>query len=180
MKIINITILILFILVPAEADQSDPHLDKLFGELLLQDNTKNYEYLIEKIWEIWLDPSDPSIKKDFNIALSLMKKFRYKQSIFFLSRVIDKNPNFAEAWNKRATAYFIVGDIERSIFDINKTLILEPRHFGAMDGLALINIRYKNYHQAIKIYEEILKILPQDLNAIKRIEQLEKIISEKI
>ena len=77
-----------------------------------------------------------------------------------MSNIIDKNPNFAESWNKRATVYYLIGDYENSIKDINQTLTLEPRHFGAMDGLALIHIKLKEYKKAAKIYKKILEILP--------------------
>ena len=67
-----------------------------------------------------------------------MNKFQYKKSIYFFSKIIEKNPNFAEAWNKRATVYYLLGNYEESISDIRQTLRLEPRHFGALDGLGLI------------------------------------------
>ena len=94
--------------------------------------------------------------------------------------MIDKNPGFAEVWNKRATIFYIIGDYEKSINDIGQTLILEPRHFGAMDGLGLIFVDLKKYSEAIEIYKEMLKILPFDLKIQKKIHQLEKIISKEI
>ena len=103
-----------------------------------------------------------------------------KQSITFFSRTIDNNPDFAEAWNKRATVYYLIGDYEKSINDINQTLILEPRHFGAMDGLGLILIELKKYPYALNIYKEILKILPYSIDTKNKIQMLEKITIENI
>ena len=63
-------------------------------------------------------------------------------SIAFFTRVIEKKPDFAEGWNKRATAYFMIGEFDKSMLDINQTLKLEPRHFGALDGMGLIFITF--------------------------------------
>ena len=180
MKIKYILLYIFIICFSLKADQKDPFLNELFIKLHSKSNQYNYDVIISKIWDIWLKSDDVSIDRDFQIALSLMKKFQYKQSIIFFSRVIEKKPDFAEAWNKRATAYYLIGDYEKSISDINYTLILEPRHFGAMDGLALIFIKSKKYSQALEIYREILKILPYSRNIKSKIKILEEIISKNI
>ena len=73
-----------------------------------------------------------------------MRTRDFIMSIAFFTRVIEKKPNFAEAWNKRATVYYMMGDFDKSMYDINETLKLEPRHFGAMDGMGLIFMHYSN------------------------------------
>ena len=72
-----------------------------------------------------------------------MKNSQLKESIEIFSKVIENKPNFAEAWNKRATVYYLIGDFDSSVMDIKQTLKLEPRHFGALDGLGLIFIHLK-------------------------------------
>ena len=104
-----------------------------------------------------------------------MNKFQYKQSIVFFSRVIKKNPDYAEAWNKRATVYYLLGDYKNSINDINHTLILEPRHFGAMNGLGMILIKLNKYDEALITYKEILKIIPHDKEIKNRIKDIENL-----
>ncbi len=179
MKLINIFIIIIFFFQVAKADQKNPKLDELFEQLKISNNQNKYDIIINEIWSIWLESDDNEINKDFNIALSLMNKFRYKQSILFFSRTIEKNPSFAEAWNKRATAYYLIGDYENSINDINQTLILEPRHFGAMNGLALILFNLEKYSEAITIYQEILKILPYSIETRNKIIRIKEIFLEK-
>ena len=107
---------------------------------------------MEKIWDIWLETNDIEIEKDFNRGVESLHIGDYNMAIYFLTRVIKKNPNFSEAWNKRATVYF----------DINKTLKLEPRHFGAMDGMGLIFMHMKQYDNALKIYDQMLEIFPNN------------------
>ena len=89
-------------------------------------------------------------------------------SIAFFTKVIEKKPNFAEGWNKRATAYFMIGEFDKSMFDINQTLKLEPRHFGALDGMALIFMHLKQYNEAIKIYDKMLNIFPNNKSIIDK------------
>tara|TARA_B110000014_G_C20100936_1_gene577907 strand:- start:735 stop:1286 length:552 start_codon:yes stop_codon:yes gene_type:complete len=164
----------------SNADQNNLLLDNLFIKLQSINNTNEYKKTLEKIWEIWLDPSDPDIEKDFNVALSLMHNFQYKESIILFSKVIIMNPNFAEAWNKRATVYYLIGDYNNSINDINQTLILEPRHFGALNGLGIILVKLKKYDEALIIYRKILKLLPYDQEIKEKIKSIEIIKFENI
>ena len=81
-------------------------------------------------------------------------------------------PDFAEAWNKRATVYFFNGEFEKSIQDIEKTLSLEPRHFGALDGLAQIYFLQDKFLKAAATYEQLLQILPFSENAKRQLERI--------
>ena len=99
-----------------------------------------------------IDNSDAQIIMD-NIS-NYFKSQKYNEAISALSFVIELEPNFSEAYNKRATFYFIMGEYEKSIKDIKITLTLEPRHFGALDGLSRILISYGNYNQAMQVFNK--------------------------
>ena len=90
------------------------------------------------------------------------------------SEALDVDPNFAEAWNKRATLHYIIGDYEKSVSDISKTLELEPRHFGALDGLAEIYISQDQFEKAAQTYKKILEILPYSKKAKMRLEYIQQ------
>ena len=77
-----------------------------------------------------------------------------EKAIEIFSNVIDLDPSWAEAWNKRATVYYMIGEFEKSQADINKVLELESRHFGALAGQGLVNIELENYEKAIKSYQQ--------------------------
>ena len=94
-------------------------------------------------------------------ALTITPKL---MSILFFTRVIEKKPDFAEGWNKRATIYFMMGEFDKSMLDINQTLQLEPRHFGALDGMGLIFIHLDQPEKAIEIYDQMLKIFPNSVD----------------
>ena len=96
----------------------------------------------------------------------------YKRSIDYFDKVIISKPNFAEAWNKRATAHFMMGNFDLSMEDISQTLQLEPRHFGALDGMGLIFIHLNEHEKAIEIYDKMLEIFPNSIGTKLKKEKL--------
>ena len=96
------------------------------------------------------------------IGVQRMNTNRQSEAMLIFNELIENFPDYAEAWNRRATLHYLLGNYQESIGDIEKVLALEPRHFGAMEGLGLIFINLQEYDQAIKIYKEMLKILPHD------------------
>ena len=158
-----IRIFLFFIIIPI----SFPHksysseLDNLFLKLKLSDNAvlaRNYE---SKIWKIWLNSgSSDASNNQMQIGLKLMENGQLVHAQKVFEDISIKDPNWAESYNKIATIKFLKGDYPGSINDIQKTLKLEPRHFGAISGLVQINIILKNYEQALKNLEYVLKIHP--------------------
>ena len=136
-------------------------LDNLFLKLKLSDNAvlaRNYE---SKIWKIWLNSgSSDASNNQMQIGLKLMENGQLVHAQKVFEEISIKDPNWAESYNKIATIKFLKGDYSGSINDIQKTLKLEPRHFGAISGLVQINIILKNYEQALKNLEYVLKIHP--------------------
>ena len=86
--------------------------------------------------------------------------------------VIEAIPQFAEGWNRRATAYFMVGDFEASLRDIQQTLALEPRHFGALSGLSMILENTLQYDKAIQAEKLLLELMPENVLIKERIQLL--------
>ena len=115
------------------------------------------------IWKIWHEIDDPKTTREFETGVQMMNLGYFKRSIDYFDKVINKNPNFAEAWNKRATAHFMMGNFDLSMQDISQTLQLEPRHFGALDGMGLIFIHLNEHEKAIEIYDKMLEIFPNSI-----------------
>ncbi len=160
------------------ADQNDKRLDGLFHLLANSDDIGEINKATSNIWKIWLEINDPLVESDFKRGLSSMKNGRLKESIEIFSIVIKNKPNFAEAWNKRATAYYLIGDFDSSVIDIKQTLKLESRHFGALDGLGLIFIHLQQFENAIDVYDQILKIFPNNSSAIQKRKHLMDFVSK--
>ena len=85
------------------------------------------------------------------------------------TKLIEANPNFTEAWNKRATLRFMLWDFEGSLEDVEKVLTLEPRHFGALSGLGMIHLRLGDPERALKAYEDLVNIFPSNADAVQKI-----------
>ena len=145
-----------------KADQNDARLENLFEILSKTESNIQINEVTSSIWDIWHETNDPSIEADFYRGLESMRTGDLIMSVAFFTRVIDKNPNFAEGWNKRATVYYMLGKFDASMMDIHETLKLEPRHFGAMDGMGLIFIHLEQFDKAIDIYDQMLKIFPNN------------------
>ena len=162
MKYINLILVFLFLTLPVKSDQLDTRLPNLFQKLYVTTDDYQINEITKKIWDIWHETNDIKIETDFYRGMESMRTRDFIMSIAFFTRVIEKKPNFAEAWNKRATVYYMMGDFDKSMYDINETLKLEPRHFGAMDGMELIFMHLQQYEKAIKIFEQMLEIFPNN------------------
>ena len=102
------------------------------------------------------------------------------KAIEIFTEVIENDPNWAEAWNKRATALYMLGDYQGSQKDIDKVLELETRHFGALAGQGLVNIKLENYEKAIDSYKRAQEIYPAMQSPKIMIEQIEQLIKERL
>ena len=95
------------------------------------------------------------------------------------SEAIELDPSWAEAWNKRATVLYMLGEFQKSQNDIDQVLALEQRHFGALAGQGLVNIQLKNYEKAIRSYEQAQEIYPAMRSPKIMIKQIEQLIKEQ-
>ena len=173
-----ISLILFFICLPTKSDQLDYRLTGLFEELYTSTTEIRINEITKKIWDIWHETNDYSIQPDFNRGIESMQRNDLSMSISFFTRVIEKKPEFAEAWNKRATVYFMVGEFDKSMLDIKETLKLEPRHFGAMDGMGLIFMHLQQYDEAIKIYNQMLKIFPNNQSIKDKKKLMESYLSK--
>ena len=95
------------------------------------------------------------------------------------NRIIELAPNFAEGWNKRATLYYLMGNYPASLADIKRTLELEPRHFGALSGLGLVNVELAHDEAALAAFERALAVDPHLDSANKNAEALRERIKQR-
>ncbi len=177
-KIFIISISILFASKIAIADQNDPRLNNLFKKLNETENQDEIRDLISDIWNIWYEVDDPKVIEYFEKGIQAMNIRNYPLAIRFFNNLIEEDPNFAEGWNKRATVHFMMGNFDQSMQDIIKTLELEPRHFGALDGMGLIFIHQGQFEQAIDVYDKMLEIFPFSVKTMDKKERIQSFISQ--
>jgi tetratricopeptide (TPR) repeat protein len=159
---------------PAMATQKDPALDGLFDRLRTIDDPLQAQLLVQAIWETWMASGDAALDALMAHGLEQMRSRDLDGAVATFTALIEKAPDFAEAWNKRATVYWMLGDYEDSVADIQKTVALEPRHFGAWSGLGMIFEEREQYESAIRAYEESLKFNPYAEGVRAHIEDLRR------
>lgn len=167
-----------FALTPApdaQADQNDSRLPVLFAALTATDDADLGSEIAAEIWEIWLSHDDPGIAHLMSVGISAMTDGKLRVAFDAFDRIVAAAPNFAEAWNKRATVNYMLDDLDASMRDIERTLSLEPRHFGALSGMGLIFDAIGKPGAAADAWERALAVNPH----IKGADDLIKELREK-
>ncbi|MCG8510788.1 MAG: tetratricopeptide repeat protein [Rhodospirillales bacterium] len=152
---------ILFFAVSASAAApDDARLDRLFERLQNAETQSQAEMIEAQIWRTWIETGDQELDQVMALGISAMRGGRMDVALMAFDTLTEKAPECAEAWNKRATVHFMLGDYESSVADIMKTLSLEPRHFGALSGLGMIYVNIGEKEAALAAFEKALSIHP--------------------
>ena len=159
------------------SDERNNKLNQLFIEL--KANQSNDAFIVEQeIWKLWsTHPTDVKLTARLEEGAQFVRTQQLSKAIEIFTEVIKLDQNWAEAWNKRATVFYMMGKFKQSQEDIDKVLALEARHFGALAGQGLVNIQLKNYEKAILSYQQVKEIYPSMQSPeimIRRIEELMK------
>ncbi|MGI9351413.1 MAG: tetratricopeptide repeat protein [Rhizobiaceae bacterium] len=157
--------------------ESNETLDLLFENLRKDPKASSAGATARKIWREWALSGSKSIDLLMNWAIVAMGRQEYAKAQDLLDQVVVLAPEYAEGWNRRATLYYTIDDFSRSIADIETTLALEPRHFGALSGLAVIMQRVGNDKAALKAWYRVLEIYPANPQAQQSVITLEEKLS---
>lgn len=164
----------------AVADQNAAELPDLFGALEQATSASQAQAIEAQIWQHWLVAPDKASAAVMTEVLAAMQIRDLPSALRLCNELIDVAPDYAEAWNKRATVHYLMGDSDASVADIRRTLVLEPRHFGAISGLGLIFMRSGNLPAALQAFEEVLRISPSSENAQRSVAQVREQIEREI
>jgi tetratricopeptide (TPR) repeat protein len=114
----------------------------------------------QALWRLWSRSGDEATDRLLAQGVEQMQAGQYDVAVALFTEVIRRKPEFAEGWNKRATAYFLAGDLEASRADCDEVLRRNPQHFGALSGYGLIYFRQGDYERAIVWWERALEVNP--------------------
>jgi tetratricopeptide (TPR) repeat protein len=155
-------LLALALILPAHADEQADRkaLDVLFTQLKAAPDADSAVPIVNRIWYRWLTPSDPVLASRMRTAVAAREAGDTAAALELLDKLVVDFPNYAEAWNQRATIKYLVYDFDASLKDIEKTLALEPRHFGALSGRAMIYLAQHKRPLALKAMIAALAINP--------------------
>ena len=162
-----------------QADQRNPELPDLFSQLEQAETSYKASLIVQNIWTIWLKHPDSLLTQALKAASEIMQYGDLEQAELLFTQLIEKAPGWAEAWNKRATVRYYRDNLIGSIADIKETLVLEPRHFGALSGLGMIQMRLQDYSEALSTYESLQKIHPNSQDVGRILPALRQQISQQ-
>ena len=180
MKIYKVFLLFLFLSSFFSSVQSSQEniLNNLFNQLKRVNNSKSAALLENKIWSIWNEhPTNNKLTDRLEFGMELMQYGDYNYALKVFDNILNTDPKWPEAWNKRATLYFLMSQFTNSLDDIDKVLSIEPRHFGALSGQARIFIKLQKYEKAITSIERALKFYPS-FKSRELIPEIERLIKE--
>ena len=149
-------------------------LDTLFTTLKSAPDAEAAKAAEDDIIKLWLESGSDTVDLLMGWTLAAMEEKNYPLALDYLDRIVAMKPDYAEGWNKRATVHFLVDDYSKAIADIERTLALEPRHFGALSGLGTIMRDIGENERAVTAYHQALEVDPHLDNVKEALDEIEK------
>jgi len=126
------------------------------------------------LWLLWTRSGDAGIDAQMAKATEAMQAGQYPEAVTVLTDVIKRKPEFAEGWNRRATVYYLAGELQKSIADCNEVLKRNPGHFGALSGMGQIYLQLDDEESALKWFRRALEVNPNMLSVEMNVKMLEE------
>lgn len=147
--------------VPLEAatPDADP-VDRMFAELKRAANPRYAKTIADGIWAQWFRSGSASIDLMLHWSNEAIQRNDFNIALDYLDQIVTKKPDFSEGWNRRATLHYMMNNHAKSMADINRVLELEPRHFGALSGMALILEQAGRKEAARQAWQRTLDVYP--------------------
>ena len=142
------------------AETKAARLDQLFTDLKRERNEKAAERIAGRIWNEWFQSGSASVDLMMQWSQKAIENQKFDVALDFLDQVVILQPTYAEGWNRRATVHYMMKNFGKSMSDIDHTLRLEPRHFGALSGLAQIMAATGHKQSALEAWQKVLGIYP--------------------
>ena len=181
MKKILLSLILISISCVSYADNKyNTQLNNLFNQLKDTNSSIAAKEIETKIWKMWTThPSEESLTNLLAKGSYYMSQNQLTSAHNVFSKAIELDPKWAEAWNKRATVLYLMGNYELSQNDIDEVLKIEKRHFGALSGQGMVQTALKNYQKAIDSYVEAHKVYPAMKTPLMMIEKLQILIQQE-
>src|SRR6266850_760255 len=151
-------------------------LDKLFEALRIAPTDESAKFVEGRIWALWLASGGDTAGLLMSRVKTAVDSKNYDLAIKLLNAILEIRPNYIEAWNRRATVYYMKKDFVHSIEDIREVLAREPRHFGALSGLGMILQEVGDEKHALDAFRRALAVHPK----LEKIPDLVKKLTEKV
>lgn len=151
-------------------------LDFLFGALKAAPDDISARHVEARIWAVWLQTSSDTVALLMSRSKAATDAHQNEVALKLLDSVIKLRPDYVEAWNRRATLYYLQNDYARSLADIQQVLVREPRHFAALAGLGMIMQDLGDDKRALDAFRKALDVNPH----LEKVPELVKTLTEKV
>jgi tetratricopeptide (TPR) repeat protein len=151
----------------------------LLVDALRDDDADVRDQAEQAMWRIWARSGNPEVDRLYQQGVAQMEAGDLRKSIVTFTRIIEQKPDFAEGWNKRATLYFLVGELRKSLADCDEVMKRNPYHFGALAGYAQIYVRLEYYDRALEYSRRALKVNPNMDGVRRNIDLIERLLEQR-
>ena len=146
----------------------------------LRDQDPDVRTLAEhSLWLVWSRSGDPEIDRIFVRGVEEMQRGDLAEAVGTFTEIIKRRPDFAEAWNKRATAYYLAGEFEKSLADCDEVMRRNPVHFGALSGYGLIYLRLGTPKEALLYFERALDVNPNLAGIEQAVQAIKQLLAQQ-
>jgi len=156
------------------ADDRADMLDRLFARLGKTTSKEEAQTVEQAIWKLWMTSDSPTAELLLAQAVKASAAGDNETALKILSDLIEVHPEFTEAWNRRATVYYLMGRYPESLADIDQVLKREPRHFGALSGLGMIKQKLGDFSAARAAFDDALAINPNMDSVKQALDQIDR------
>lgn len=131
------------------------------------------------LWQVWSRSGDAETDRLLAGGVQQMAAGKFAGAIQAFGRVIERKPGFAEGWNKRATAYYLAGDFQKSLADCAQAIQRNPQHFGALSGYGQIYFQLEDYPKSLEYFRRALAVNPNMDGVEINIHRIEELLRDK-
>jgi tetratricopeptide (TPR) repeat protein len=157
---------------PKSAEQRDALLAQLYGKLAIAPSADAARHIVASIERLWGYSGSATADLLFRRAIAMTEPSRHDLALKLLTATVELQPDFADAWNRRAYIYYLQDDYERALGDLRRVLALEPNHFKALEGLARILREVGEKKGAREAFKRLLIVHPNSDGAREAVEEL--------
>ncbi len=131
------------------------------------------------LWRVWSRSGDPDSDKALVKGVEEMQRGALAEAIGTFTEIIGRKPDFAEAWNKRATAYYLMGDFEKSLADCDEVMKRNPVHFGALSGYGMIYLQLGKPDDALRYFQRALDVNPNLAGIEQAVQTIQRFLEQQ-
>jgi tetratricopeptide (TPR) repeat protein len=131
------------------------------------------------MWEVWSRSGDAAVDRLLATGVEQMSAREGELAVQTFTEVIQRQPDFAEGWNKRATVYYLMGEYQKSLADCDEVMKRNPYHFGALSGYGMIYLQLDQPAKALDYFQRALKVNPNLDSINQTVEMLKPLLIQR-